>query len=283
MEIIALVGAAGKMGTRLSNRLKESSSYRVLYVEEGEAGAERLRSRGDEPTPSAEAMERAQYVILAIPDTLIGRIADEIVPRLKPGAMVICLDPAAPYAGKLPAREDITYFITHPAHPPVFKDEDDPEARRDFFGAGKAKQAIVNALMQGPEEDYRRGEAIGQVIWGPVLRSHRVTVEQMAYLEPLLSETIAQTCVVIVREAVDEAARRGVPYEAARDFVLGHLGIQIAIFFDEIDWQISDGAKMILRVAKDQIIQPDWKRVFEPEAVKTSCLQIVGDIPAPSA
>jgi hypothetical protein len=283
METIALVGAAGKMGGRLSERLKESPNYRVLYVESGEGGAAKLRARGDEPTPTDAALAQADYVILAVPDTLIGTIAGEIVPQVRPGTMVICLDPAAPYAGKLPEREDVTYFITHPAHPPVFKDEDDPEARRDFFGAGKAKQAIVNALMQGPEEDYARGEEIGHVIWGPVLRSHRVTVEQMAYLEPLLSETIAQTAVVIVREAVDEAARRGVPYEAARDFVLGHLGIQIAIFFDEIDWQISDGAKMILRVAKDQIMHPEWKRVFEPEEVKKSCLQIVGDLPVPPA
>lgn len=83
----------------------------------------------------------------------------------------------------------------------------------------------------------------------------------------------------IMREAVDEAARRGVPYEAARDFVLGHVGIQLAIFFDEIDWQISDGAKKVLKVAKGQIIRDDWKRVFEPEMLEESVGQIVGDVP----
>jgi hypothetical protein len=282
VQTLALVGAAGKMGTRLSQRLKESPDYRVLHVEAGEAGAERLRARGDEPVAPEAALPGADLVILAVPDTLIGAVAADVVPRLRPGAMVVCLDPAAPYAEKLPARADVSYFVTHPAHPPVFKDEDDPEARRDFFGAGKARQAIVNALMQGPEEDYARGEALAHVLWGPVLRSHRVTVEQMAYLEPVLSETVAQTCVVIMREAVDEAVRRGVPAEAARDFVLGHVGIQLAIFFDEIDWQISDGAKLVLRVAKDQIIRPDWMRVFEPEMVKESCRQIVGDAPVPA-
>lgn len=282
METVAILGAAGKMGTRLSDRLREvPDAYRSLYVEAGADGEAAVRARGDEPTPLADALPLADVIILAVPDTLVGPVAEDVVPQMRSGAMLVSLDPAAPYAGKLPAREDVTYFVTHPAHPPVFKDEDDPEARRDFFGAGKARQAIVNALMQGPEEDYARGERLAHVLWGPVLRSHRVTLEQMAYLEPVLSETIAQTCVVLMREAVDEAARRGVPYEAARDFVLGHVGIQLAIFFDEIDWQISDGAQLVLKVAKGQIIRDDWKRVFEKEMVRKSVGQIVGDVPVP--
>ena len=71
--------------------------------------------------------------------------AATVVPKAKPGAMIVCLDPAAPRAGLLPERDDLTYFVTHPAHPPVFNDETDPAARRDFFGSGKAKQAIVCA------------------------------------------------------------------------------------------------------------------------------------------
>ena len=47
-------------------------------------------------------------VILAVPDALIGEVATDIVPDLKSGAMLICLDPAAPYAGKLPDREDVS-------------------------------------------------------------------------------------------------------------------------------------------------------------------------------
>ena len=281
-QTVAIFGAAGKMGTRLSNRLREASgAYRVLHVEAGEKGGAALRERGDTLVPAADALTEADVVILAVPDTRIGSVAADVVPQMQAGAMLVLLDPAAPYAGKLPERGDVTYFVTHPAHPPVFKDEDDPEARRDFFGAGKARQAIVNALMQGPEADYARGEELAHVLWGPVLRSHRVTLEQMAYLEPVLSETVAQTCVVIMREAVDEAARRGVPYEAARDFLLGHVGIQLAIFFDEIDWQISDGAKMVLKVAKGQIIRDDWKRVFERDMLKESVGQIVGDVPVP--
>lgn len=55
-----------------------------------------------------------------------------------------------------------------------------------------------------------------------------------------------------------------------------------AIFFDEIDRQISGGAKKVLAVAKDQLIRPDWKWVFEPEMPRESCGQIVGDVPMPA-
>ncbi len=155
---IAVFGAGGNMGTRVTNALKDEPGYRMLNVEKSEQGRTRLRERGLEVSEQEDALREADVVILAVPDALIGEVATDIVPDLKSGAMLICLDPAAPYAGRLPEREDVSYFVTHPAHPPVYNDETDPEARRDFFGSGKAKQAIVNALMQGPEEDYARGE-----------------------------------------------------------------------------------------------------------------------------
>ena len=100
------------------------------------------------------------------------------MPSLKAGTMVVTLDPAAAYGGELPQREDVSYFVTHPAHPPIYNDETDPAARRDYFGGGKARQAIVNALMQGPEEDYAKGEEIARKLWGSVLCSQLITCEQ---------------------------------------------------------------------------------------------------------
>src|SRR5215216_1744979 len=69
---------------------------------------------------------------------------------------VITLDPTAAYGEALSEREGVSYFVANPAHLPIYNDETDPEARRDYFGSGKAKPAIVNALMQGPEESYSR-------------------------------------------------------------------------------------------------------------------------------
>jgi len=271
---IALFGAAGNMGTRISNTLKNDSEYRLLHVEAGEAGRDRLKEQGISAVAKEHALAQADVAILAVPDALIGKVAHEVVPAMKSGAMLICLDPAAPYAGKLPPRADVTYFVTHPAHPPVFNNETEPEARRDFFGSGKAKQAIVSALMQGPESDYARGEVISGKIFGPILRSHRVTVEQMAMLEPALSETVAATCITVMREAMDEAIRRGVPAEAARDFLLGHIWIELAIVFNETPWHFSAGAQKAIDDAKRMLFQPDWKKVFEEKHLRASVERI---------
>ncbi|HEX8204087.1 MAG TPA: phosphogluconate dehydrogenase C-terminal domain-containing protein [Isosphaeraceae bacterium] len=270
MTTIALLGAGGKMGCRIADNLRRHSEYRMLCVEVAEAGQERLRERGLEATPRDEALAAADAVILAVPDNLMGAIAQEVVPQLPGGALVIGLDPAVPYAGLLPRRDDIAYFITHPCHPPVFSDESDPEARRDFFGGIKAKQNIVCALMQGTDADYARGEAIARAMYEPVMTAHRVTVEQMAILEPALVETTAATCITIIKEAMDEAIRRGVPADAARDFLLGHIHIELAIVFGEAGNPFSDGALKAIERAKSILFQPDWKRVFDPDDLRES-------------
>jgi len=275
MTTIALFGAAGKIGTRIANRLKDATEYRTLYIEAGEAGEARLRARGFTPTPREEAVREADVVILAVPDTLIGAVAADVVPALKPGAMVICLDPAAPHGGELPERQDITYFVTHPCHPPVVNDEVDAEARRDFYGGIKARQNVVCALMQGPESDYATGEQIVRKMFAPVMNVHRVTVEQMALLEPAMAETVTLTCMFVMREAMDEVVRRGVPAEAARDFLLGHININVGILFGYLDAQFSDGARLAVVRAKEHIFQPDWKKVFEPENVLNEVKAIV--------
>ena len=258
------------MGTRACNRLGDDPAYRLLCVEAGEVGRQRLRERGLMPVEADAAVQEADVVLLAVPDKLIGPIASEVVPQMKSGAMVICLDPAAPHAGRLPHRDDLSYFVTHPAHPPIFNDETDSEARRDFFGSGLAKQAIVSAILQGTDADYARGEAISKKMFGPILRSHRVTVEQMAILEPALSETLAATCLSVVREGMDIAVERGVPPEAARDFLMGHLGIEIAILFNEIDWKFSAGAQQAIEDAKRRLFRDDWRGVFSPGELKAS-------------
>jgi len=267
MTTIALFGAAGKMGTRISNRLKEDPLFQTFYVESGEAAEARLRERGLNPTPPEEAARQADIVILSIPDKLIGKVSAQVVPLMKPRAMMMLLDPAAPHGGELPKRADIAFFVTHPCHPPVVNDEVDPAARMDFFGGIHAKQHVVAALMQGTEADYALGERVVRRIFAPVMNVYRVTVEQMAILEPALSETVVLTCMVVMKEAIEEAIRNGVPPQAARDFVLGHMNVNIGILFGYIDAQLSDGAKMAVERARQSIFQPDWKKVFEPENV----------------
>jgi len=271
---IALFGAGGKMGARLSKNL-QGSAYAVRHVEPSEGGRNRLRQElGIECVSADAALQGAQVVILAVPDTLIGRLATEISPKLEPGTMVMTLDAAAPFAGHLPDRPDLTYFVAHPCHPPIFNDETTSEARRDFFGGAHARQSIVSALMQGPDEAFELGEAIAKVIYQPILRSHRLTVEQMALLEPGLSETVCATLLDVMREAMDEVVARGVPAEAARDFLLGHMTILGAVIFKEIPGQFSDACNKAISFGKPRLMRDDWKKVFDRAEIADSIQRI---------
>ncbi len=274
MTKIALFGAGGKMGFRLASNLKRSS-FEVAHVELSPAGQERLRAGlGLHCVPEREALEGAQVVILAVPDTAIRKVAASIEGSLRPGTMVMALDAAAPFAGHLPNRNDLTYFITHPCHPPVFNDETDPEAKRDYFGGVAAKQHIVCSLMQGPENAYLLGEQIARAIWAPVMRAHRVTLEQMALLEPGLSETVCATLLVVMRDAMDEVVQRGVPHEAARDFLLGHINVLASVIFKEREGLFSDACNKAIEFGTPALMRADWKRVFEPEEIAASIARI---------
>ncbi len=266
---IALIGAGGKMGCRLTDNLKDHPDYEMLYVEVNAAGLARMAERGVHSTPQNEALQRAQVVILAVPDALIGKICAEIVPLLNPGTMVMGLDPAAGYAGVFPKRDDISYFAAHPCHPPLFMEELTREAQTDWFGGYYARQSVVCALIQGPEEHYALGEQIAAAMYAPILRMHRITVEQMAILEPGVVETTCATLVTAMKTALDECIRMGVPAEAARDFVMGHIRIELAIVFGYAGFPFSDGARLAIEQAHAQIFQPDWKRnVLSIDAIR---------------
>jgi hypothetical protein len=268
MEKIALVGAGGKMGMRITANLKKEN-FDVSYVESGEAGRQRLASTGITPVEMAGAVGNADVVIMAIPDVAIEKAAPGIVSAMKSGAMMITLDPAAPYAGKLPGRKDIAYFVAHPSHPSIFNWEPTPQAQNDRFGGELAKQSIVCALMQGDDRYYESGERIAKKMYAPVARAHRITVEQMAMLEPGLVETLASTCVYVISEGLREVVARGVPADAARDFLLGHLNIQMAVLFGELPGAVfSDAANKAIARGLGEIFRPDWKKVLEMDNVK---------------
>jgi pyrroline-5-carboxylate reductase len=217
---IALLGAGGKMGVRLSTNLKDTR-FGVDHVEVSAEGRVRLKTAlGIECMEQGQAISPSDAIVMAVPDRLIGKILKTFVTALRPGAKVVMLDAAAPHAGELPEREDITYFVTHPCHPTIFNDEIDPKAKTDYFGGVHAKQHVVCALMQALESHYAECEEIARQIYEPMMRAHRCTVEQLAILEPVLSETVGATFALALREATDEAVRRGVPKQAAIDFII---------------------------------------------------------------
>ena len=275
MTKVALFGAGGKMGVRLSTNLAKTD-FDVAHVEVSSAGRDRLKSElGFDTVDADAALAGAEVVILAVPDTVIRKVAASVVPQVAPGTMIVILDAAAPFAGHLPERADITYFVTHPCHPPIFNDEDTPEGRADHFGGVAAKQGVVNALMQGPREHYELGDRIARAIYAPVVRSHEVTVKQMAMLEPGLSETIVASLLMVMREAMDEVvARSGVSKDCARDFLLGHMNILGAVIFEERQGQFSDACNMAIEFGIPMLMRDDWKKVLEWDEVAASIKRI---------
>ncbi len=274
MTTVALFGAGGKMGVRLSKNLAKTD-FDVRHIEISEIGQQRLKDEtGFECVDPDRALSGAEVVILAVPDTAIGVVASKIVPKLDRGTMVVILDAAAPHAGHLPARDDITYFVTHPCHPPIFNNETTEAGRKDHFGGVAAQQGVVSALMQGPEDHYALGDQVARAIYAPVRQTYRVSVDQIALLEPGLSETVCASLLMVMRQAMDEVVARGVPADAARDFLLGHMNILGAVIFDEIEGQFSDACNKAIEFGIPVLMKEDWKRVFEPEEIMASIKRI---------
>lgn len=281
---IALFGAGGKMGCRVVDHLRNRDDYAVLCVETGPRGLAQLAERGLAPSPRDESLARADVVILALPDHILGAVAREVVPQVRPGTLVMTLDPAAAHAGEMPARPDITYFASHPCHPSVFEHFTTKEEIDDFFGGTHARQAIVCALIQGPEDHYALGERVAKDIYAPVTRSHRITIAQMAVLEPAMAEIVAIGLMITMREALEEAVRSGVPRAAAEDFMYGHIKVGLGIAFDRVSFPFSDGATLIANYGRAAMLQPDWRLLFGPASVREQVQAIVtGRVPPSGA
>lgn len=186
---------------------------------------------------------------------------------MKSDATMITLDPAAAYAGELTTRDDCTFVVTHPCHPSLFGEQDTLEARNDMFGGIAAKQDIVIALLHGREENFLMAQRICIEMFSPVVKCHRITVEQMAILEPVAAEVVFASAACIMKEALDEAIKCGVPEEAARAFLLGHIQIPLAIVLKNAN-PFSDAAKIAIKYGYENIYKPDWKKIFRPEAIR---------------
>lgn len=274
MKKITIIGAGGKMGMRLTRNLK-NSSFEMSYVEISPAGIEKLAELGVEISAGEKVVPLADVVILAVPDVALAKVSADIIPKMKSGSLMMTLDPAVARAGRLFMRNDVSYFIAHPSHPSVFNWEPTPEAKADFFGGTLAKQTIVCALMQGPDTDYELGETVAKTMYAPVSKAFKITMEQMALLEPALVETLSSSCLDLVREGMEEIIARGVPREAAREFLLGHINIQLAVLFKELPNAVfSDAANKALARGRSILFKDDWKQIFEPENVLQQVIDI---------
>ncbi|MFJ8235283.1 phosphogluconate dehydrogenase C-terminal domain-containing protein [Ureibacillus sp. NPDC094379] len=260
---VSILGAGGKMGTRISNNLIHAP-FQLLLCEKSEERVATMKERNLSVVPMEKAVPQSDFVILAVPDIYIKHISTVVAPLMKDGAVLITLDPAAAYAEQLVVNDNCTSIVAHPCHPSIFLEKYTKEEYEDAFGGVAAKQDVVVALHQGDESKLTISLELIKSMYAPVDTCHVIKVEQMAILEPTLVETI--TCMIgtMLKESLDEVVNMGIPEEAARAMLYGHIQIALAVALRGTN-PFSDACLIAIEQGKEAIIQPDWKKVFEKE------------------
>ncbi|MFC7619491.1 phosphogluconate dehydrogenase C-terminal domain-containing protein [Microlunatus sp. GCM10028923] len=261
---IAVIGAGGKMGMRISNNLQRTD-HAVRYAETSPAGRDRVTDAGREVVDSAVAVKDAQVIVLAVPDLALGPVTEQLVPLAEPGAIVLTLDPAAAYAGLLTTRDDVIMGVAHPCHPSVFLERTSKEEWADTFGGIAAPQDAVAAIESDDPAKQAILETVIRAIYAPVIDVHWVTVKQLAQLEPTLVETVACMIGRLLNEALEEAVHTmGVPEPAARAMLLGHTQVALANGLRG-DNPFSDACLIAMDYGQETIIKEDWKKIFRDD------------------
>ena len=259
---VAVVGAGGKMGMRVSNNLAQSD-HTVYYSENSPAGQQRTVDAGRTVTDTATAVAAADVVILAVPDIALAPVSAEIVPQLRPGTIVLTLDPAAAYANLLHRRDDVEYAVAHPCHPSVFLQRKTEAELKDTFGGIAAPQEVVAAFESDNLAKRAVAEEVIKTMYAPVLDVHWVTVKQLAYLEPTLVEVVACMVGSLLNDALQETIHTvGVPEPAARAMLMGHVQVALANGLRG-DNPFSDACLIAMDYGRDKIIKEDWKSIFD--------------------
>ena len=261
---IAVIGAGGKMGMRVSDNL-QPSNHTVYYSENSPPGQQRTLDAGRALTDTPTAVAEADVVILAVPDVALAPVSAEVVPQLKSGSIVLTLDPAAAYANLLYQRDDVEYAVAHPCHPSVFLQRKTEAEVNDTFGGIAAAQDVVAALESGNEDKIRIAEEVIRLMYAPVVDVHWVTVKQLAYLEPTLVEVVACMVGDLLNDALQETVHTvGVPEPAARAMLFGHIQVALANGLRG-DNPFSDACLIAMDYGREKIIKENWKSIFSDD------------------
>lgn len=262
LKTLTVIGAGGKMGMRISANFQKSD-YQVFYCENSPAAQQQVTQQGRELSDANSVVPLSDVVILAVPDIVLGKVSETIVPQMKPGAVLLTLDPAAAYANLIFQRDDIDYAVAHPCHPSVFLERYTKEEHADAFGGIAAVQHVAAAWEAGSDAQRDELSKVIRVMYGPVEQVHWVTVTQLAYLEPTLVETVACMVGAFMKEALDETVKHsGVPEEAAKAMLYGHIQIALAVAFRATN-PFSDACMIAMEYGREKIVKPDWKQIFE--------------------
>ncbi len=270
--VVSVIGAGGKMGTRVTNNLvKHLDQVELHFCENSDTGIAAIKARGFATVAAEAVVPVSDVVVLAIPDVIIKTVSVGIVKLMRPGATMIILDPAAAVARELALRDDCTFVVTHPCHPSYFMDQDSPEAKRDYFGGVAGKQDLVMARIQGADENFVAARTVSELMFAPVNKSFVISIRQMAFLEPTLVEILGASALKAMAETVDEAERRGIPREAAISFLTGHINILSAAFLGLLgNVQVSDACKVAMGIGGRLVLRDDWRRIWDDDVLDKS-------------
>ncbi|WP_158782583.1 phosphogluconate dehydrogenase C-terminal domain-containing protein [Pantoea sp. BAV 3049] len=262
LKTITVIGAGGKMGMRISANLQKSD-YQVFYCESAPQAQSQVTAQGRELSSAESVVPVSDVVILAVPDIVLGKVSEIVVPQMKTGAILLTLDPAAAYANLIAIRDGIVYAVAHPCHPSVFLERYTKEEHADAFGGVAAVQHIAASYEAGSDAQKAELSKVIRIMYGPVEEVHWVTVTQLAYLEPTLVETVACMVGAFMKEALDETVRHsGVPEEAAKAMLYGHIQIALAVAFRATN-PFSDACMIAMEYGREKIVRPDWKQIFD--------------------
>ena len=267
--VVSVIGAGGKMGTRVTNNLvKHPDSIDLHFCEASEAGIASIKSRGFSVVAAEEAVPKSDIVVLAVPDVIIKKVSVGIVAMMRPGATMIILDPAAAVAKELALRDDCTFVVSHPCHPSFFVAQETPEARADAFGGIAATQDIVMAKIQGDDSKFADAKKVSEIMFAPVTNAYVMGIRDIAFLEPTLVEILGASTLYAMAETVNEAERRGIQREAAISFLAGHINVLSSIFLGRLgNVKVSDACQVAIGLGNRLVLRDDWKRIWEDDVL----------------
>lgn len=268
--VVSVIGAGGKMGTRVTNNLaRRPEEIELLFCENSEAGIASIKARGFVTVAAESAVPRSDVIVLAVPDVAIKTVSVGIVKMMRPGTTLIILDPAAAVAKELALRDDCTFVVTHPCHPSWFADQETEAARKDYFGGIAGKQDIVMALIQGDEANFANARKVSEWMFAPVNQSYVMGIRDIAFLEPTLVEVLGASMLYAMAETVNEAERRGISRDAAVSFLTGHINVLSAGFLGKMgpNFQVSDACKVAIGIGNRLVLREDWRRVWDDDVL----------------
>ena len=202
-----------------------------------------------------------------MPDIALGRITADIVPQMKPGAIVLTLDPAAAYAEPADRRDDVVCAVAHPCHPSIF-------LQRNPRGVGRHvrrhRRPAGRVAAVESDDPAKRGDS-SRPSCGRLRPRHRRALGDGQAARPARADP-GRDRRLHDRGAAQRGAGGGHPHDGRSRsrgprILLGHTQVALANSLRG-DNPFSDACLIAMDYGRESIIKDDWKKIFDDELDK---------------